>query len=281
MGKKINLTLVCALFLGGCSNAIDAEYIKILNGKPNWVETNRFGSIKEFTDTSIEAENKKSPFIRIKTVSENQKSEIVDIYRLDCDNQRYAKYYSKLSYTRTPNIHNKKEDNGEFEYTVDSNSEDFYYNPTEPNSIDKLWRTIPEPYGDNFLAKHCKLDKSNVMPKNTKMQDWTYMPKLSEKNREITYAKTDQLNALRSKGHGELSIKSFENHSYTSNTSKEVKIEVDCKNETIKQLESISRDNDYEFAPALDQTLFSFKRTFKPSSDEIYKNPLITGVICK
>lgn len=280
MGKKINLTLICALSLGGCSNAIDAEYIKILNGKPNWVETNKFGSIKEFNDISIEAENKKSPFIRIKTVSENQKSETVDIYRLDCDNQRYAKYYSKLSYTRTPNIQKKKEDNGEFEYNVDSNSEDFYYNPTQPNSIDTLWRTIPEPYENNFLAKHCKLDKPKVVPKNTKMQDWTYMPKLSERS-QISYVKTDQLNALRSKGQGELSIKSFENHPYTSNTSHEMKVEVDCKNETIKELESIRRDNDYEFAPALDQTLFNFKKTYTPNSKEIYKNPRITGVICK
>ncbi|AMW80653.1 hypothetical protein AMD27_17195 (plasmid) [Acinetobacter sp. TGL-Y2] len=258
--SKLKLSLVAAaLVLSGCESTVDNEYSKLLKQTPKWNKEQSSENLTQYIDISTEGENKKSPFIRMKSVSTfNGGSESESIYRLDCENHRAANYYSKLS--QKPKIQKTNEDNSYSEYSTESNSEDFYYNPTQPNSLNLLWRTFP--VGDNFFSKHCNLKDSDVKPENPQMKDWTYLEGLSKLNFATTYVKTDQLNALKNTGVGELSLKSFEESVYKSNSSTENKLKIDCKAMTVTLIERITRDSDYEYAPALDQSRFRYKTVY-------------------
>jgi len=270
--SKLKLSLVvAALVLSGCESTVDNEYSKLLKQTPKWNKEQSSENLTQYIDISTEGENKKSPFIRMKSVSTfNGGSESESIYRLDCENHRAANYYSKLS--QKPKIQKTKEDDGYYEYSHESNSEDFHYNPIQPNSLNRLWRSFP--IGDNVFSKHCNLKESDVKPENPKMKDWTYHEGLSKLNFATTYVKTDQLNALKKTGVGEVSIKSFDESIFKSNSSTERKVKIDCKEQTAKLLETVVRNSDYEYAPALDQSIFNYKKVFNSNLEPETKGTL-------
>lgn len=257
MLKKFNLTVVVALILSGCTNTdvnqADVEYGKVLSQEPKWTEKNYNKFTKMFFDSSID---KESPFLRVKSVSTLDGGAVSEnIYRLDCANQRVANYYSKI--TQKPVIEKTKEDYGHSEYASGTNSEEYLYNPTQPNSLDRLWRTFP--VGDNLFSNQCALKGESKKPKNTELPDWTYSEDLSKLNHAATYVKSDQFKAFKSTGVGELTIKRFSVPVYDTNSSNENELKVDCKANTIDLVEMTWRDSDFEYAPAPDQSVFSFK----------------------
>ena len=261
--SKLKLSLIAvALMISGCESTIDSEYSKLLKQTPKWNKEHSGEYQSLYLDISGDGQNNKSPFVRMKSVNNlDGESESISIYRLDCENHRAAKYYNKLS--QKPKIQKTKEDNGFYEYSADSNSEDYYYNPIEPNSLNRLWRTFP--VGDNVFSKQCNLKESDEKPQNPQMKDWTYLEGLSKLNFATTYVKTDQLNALKQTGVGELLIKSFEESVFNTNSSTERKVKIDCKAKTHNLIEMVVRNSDYEYAPALDQSVFSYKKTFNPN----------------
>lgn len=284
MNKKLHLLMLGGVVLVGCTNTPDEEYNKILNHTPKWSLNKSDGKQTQYIDVSNV--NNKSPFIRLKSENAEDNVQSLEIYRLDCNNHRVANYYSK--FTKKSKTKKSNEDYGYSEISTESNSEDFYYNPTQPNSVNQLWRTFP--IGDNIFSNHCKLKKSDTKPQNPEMPDWTYLEDLSELSFATSYVKTDQLNTLKNTGVGELSMKSFSQSASNSYSSTEHKIKIDCKARTATQFEIIRRDSDYEYAPALDQSKFAYKRVLnlKPaqlkdiSVNQIDdKNQKFINILCK
>lgn len=272
MLKKINLAIAATLILGGCLNIAvdntDDEYAKILTQVPKWSEQNTDHSSTLFFDSSVD---KKSPFIRVKSVSKISSGTVSEyIYRLDCANQRVAEYYSKI--TQKPVIDKTKEDYGTFEFASGTNAERYLYNPTQLNSLNTLWRTFP--IGDNLFSNQCALTETHKKPQNTKMPDWTYSEELSKLNFAATYVKSDQLKILKSAGVGEVKIKSFSMYNYDSNSSNENVLRIDCKTKTTELIEMIWRDSDYEYQPAADQSVYRSKRLITHKTEASSKGAL-------
>lgn len=261
MHKRLSLTLVAALIMGGCAHKGDQEYSKMLNQVPKWELDKTETDNKVFIDVSSDLDINKSPFIRIKTLGgSDENSESINIYRLDCANQRFANYYSKMS--QKPTFEKEQDETGESEYASGIDSENFYYNPVQPKSVDRLWRSFP--VGDNIFSKSCQLKETDIKPANTMLPDWTYENDLSNIYYATTYVKTDQLNQLQKNGSGVVSIKTFDSSTYDSNSSREDKVMVDCKAKNATLLEVIARDSDFEYAPAVDQGVFKYKKVFSP-----------------
>lgn len=258
MLKTFNLTIAATLILGGCANTVvdnvDAEYSKILNQQPKWIEQKSYQSTTLFLDTSID---KKSPFIRVKSGSTSDGGSVSEnIYRLDCENQRVATYYSKI--TQKPVIEKIKEKYGYFEYASGTNAEDYLYNPTQPNVLNKLWRSFP--IGDHLFSNQCALTETHKKPQNTEMPDWTYIEELSKLNTAPIYVKSDLLKELKTAGRGDVNIKSFSMFTYDTNSSNENVYRIDCKANTADLIEMTLRDSDFEYAPAADQSIYRSKK---------------------
>lgn len=266
MQKRLIFILLTAAMMSGCTHSnIEETYSKILQSQPKWKLEKSDDTRKTFIDTTLTFDEDKSPFLRVKTLGGKYgTSETVYIYRLDCENQRAANYYRFLN--DRPGTYKDPDDYGYIEHRSGNVEERFFYNPIQPKSIERLWRSFP--LGEDLFKNTCKLDASTVKPQNKMMTRWVYLEDLSKVTFSATYVNMDQSTQLKKNGKGDLTLKSFDPGIADVMSSREDKLKIDCAAEIVTMRESILRDNDFEYAPSTDQTHIIYHRVFNADITE-------------
>lgn len=274
--KSIKLSFFLPIFISGCYVGGDDEYSNILKQPPQWEK------FKDtiFIDSSID---KNKSFVRTKTiVLKPYISENINIYNVDCKNQRVAELYG--NYIERQDFKNDTQADSKTISSTGGSSEDFHYNPLEPNSLNKLWQSIDIKNKDSIFVAKCGFKGSEIKPHNPQMKGWTFLPEVSSAMYGSTYVKTSEFKTLKENRSGQITLKKFYPYFQKTLSSEEMKLNVDCNIKQLQLKEVIHRDNDFEYAPAADQKIFRVKKTYNlmnQSFDTSNLGKAISGVMCR
>lgn len=258
--KNFITVSITSLYLTGCINNFDDEFIKVRDSQPDWQIENieEDNSTTLYRDNSID-DSKPTFFarfreIQLKRYSEKMYRETTQIYVVNCQKYKLARIY-------THDYEESKLDDEEyarlFEYT--------YYNPLEKNSLERLFQSFE--FNDDRYQRFCAGRNDNEEAKNTNelRPDYTFVSNVYETYPHLitngpVYVKiSDLLNFDLNKEINIVNVKSFIKVQQldVGVTSNDQTYLLNCAKQKSAKLSIKWRNLDYEFSPNPDQSRYS------------------------